>query len=152
MKKYLLIIMVMLFTIGLNAQPPGGNGKQPNPEKRLEKIKALYVAFITQKLQLTPDEAQKFWPVQGQYENELQAINKSGLSEIDREEAALKVKRKYAASFTKILGADRYNEFNIHDNAFREKIKARLREMQQKQKDRKGNGPGGGRGFGRGEN
>jgi hypothetical protein len=101
----------------------------------------LYVAYITQKLKLTPDEAQKFWPVHVQYEAELQAINKSGLQEIDREEAVLKVKRKYAASFTKILGADRYNEFNIHDNAFKEKIKARLREMQQRHKEKNGKGP-----------
>jgi hypothetical protein len=84
--------------------------------------------------------------VHGQYEAELKAINTSGTTEIDREEAVLKVKKKYATSFTKILGADRYNEFNIHDNAFREKIKARLRDMQQKQKDRKGNGTGPGRG------
>ena len=46
----------------------------------------------------------------------------------------LKIKKKYAASFTKILGADRYNQFNIHDSAFRDKIKGRLKEMQQKQK------------------
>jgi hypothetical protein len=140
MKKYLFFVVIMLLAAGLNAQPPGGGDRKPNPE-RLEKIQALYVAYITQKLKLTPDEAQKFWPVHVQYEAELQAINKSGLQEIDREEAVLKVKRKYAASFTKILGADRYNEFNIHDNAFKEKIKARLREMQQRHKEKNGKGP-----------
>ena len=31
-------------------------------------------AFITQKLQLTTDEAQKFWPVYNQYENEIQSL------------------------------------------------------------------------------
>jgi sulfite reductase alpha subunit-like flavoprotein len=139
MKKYLLVILMMVMSTVLYAQPPGMDRK-PNPE-RLEKIKALYVAFITQKLKLTPDEAQKFWPVHGQYEAELQAINTSGSTEIDREEAVLKAKKKYAPSFTKILGADRYNDFNIHDNAFREKIKARLREMQQRRKDKNGKGP-----------
>ncbi len=132
MKKYIVFIVMIMLAIGVKAQPPE-NGKFPKPE-RLEKIKALYVAYITQKLKLTPDEAQKFWPVHLQYEEEIQTINKSGLQEIDREEAVLKVKKKYAASFTKILGAERYNEFNIHDKAFRDKIKERLRDMQQKRK------------------
>jgi hypothetical protein len=138
MKKYLLFIVVFLMAAWLNAQPPGRD-RMPKPEQ-MEKIKALYVAFITQKINLTTEEAQKFWPVHTQYDNELMEINKSGLQELDREEAVLKVKRKYAASFTKILGTERYNQFNIHDSAFREKIKARLREMKMKRKQN-GNKP-----------
>lgn len=141
MKKYLFfIVIIMSLAVRLYAQPPGRD-HEPKPE-RVEKIKALYVAYITQKLNLTPEEAQQFWPVHLQYDNEIQAINKSGLQEIDREEAVLKIKKKYAPSFTKILGAERYNQFNIHDRAFRDKIKERLREMQQKRKKEKGNGQG----------
>jgi hypothetical protein len=141
MKRYLFFVVIMIMhSVGLYAQPPGRD-HEPKPE-RMEKIKALYVAYITQKLNLTPDEAQQFWPVHLQYDNEIQAINRSGLKEIDKEEAVLKIKKKYAASFTKILGAERYNQFNIHDRAFRDKIKERLRDMQQKRKKGNGNGQG----------
>ena len=50
MKKYLLILFVIVasfFSVTAKAQDG-------------EKIKALKIAFITQKLQLTPEEAQKF--------------------------------------------------------------------------------------------
>ena len=32
-------------------------------KERHERIQALKVAFITEKLELTPEEAQQFWPV-----------------------------------------------------------------------------------------
>ena len=35
---------------------------QDHKEKR-EKVKALKVAYITEQLELTPEEAQKFWPI-----------------------------------------------------------------------------------------
>jgi hypothetical protein len=54
--------MVMVGSISFaNAQ--NGNGQ------RQEKIQALKIAFITQKLKLTPAEAEKFWPVYNQYNN-----------------------------------------------------------------------------------
>ena len=36
--------------------------------KRAEKIQALYIAYITQQLNLTEAEAQKFWPLHKQYD------------------------------------------------------------------------------------
>lgn len=38
-----------------------------------EKIEALRVAFITDKLKLTADESQKFWPVYNDYQDKLKA-------------------------------------------------------------------------------
>ena len=32
-------------------------------KKKREKVKALKVAYITEQLELTTDEAQKFWPI-----------------------------------------------------------------------------------------
>ena len=68
MKKYILILFVMIGSFsGLKAQD--------GDETRAEKIQALKIAFITQKLQLTADEAQKFWPVYNQYDNEIRIFN-----------------------------------------------------------------------------
>ena len=46
---------------------------QPNSEKK-EQIKALKVAFITNELSLTSDEASKFWPVFNAFEAKQQEI------------------------------------------------------------------------------
>lgn len=57
MKLYvILFVLVSCFTFA-----------QGNQEKR-EKIKALKVAFLTEKLALTSDEAQKFWPIYNAFE------------------------------------------------------------------------------------
>ena len=39
-------------------------------DKSREKIKALKVAFLTEQLELTSEEAQDFWPVYNEYEKE----------------------------------------------------------------------------------
>ena len=44
-------------------------GGEPNSE-RIEKYKAEKVAYMTEKLNLTPEEAQKFWPVYNEFEQE----------------------------------------------------------------------------------
>lgn len=55
MKKSILILTLFL---SLSAVAQG----------RGEKLKALKVAFITERLDLTQEEAQKFWPIYNAYE------------------------------------------------------------------------------------
>lgn len=60
MKKITIILFVMLTSWSMFSQ---------DSDKR-EKIKALKVAFITERLALTQTEAQKFWPIYNAYETE----------------------------------------------------------------------------------
>jgi Spy/CpxP family protein refolding chaperone len=55
---------VLVFTSTLYAQR-----KEPSKED-IENFRAKKVSFITEKLQLTPEEAQKFWPIYNQSEME----------------------------------------------------------------------------------
>ena len=59
MKMKLYVILLLLATSFTFAQG--------NQEKR-EKIKALKVAFLTEKLALSSEEAQKFWPIYNAFE------------------------------------------------------------------------------------
>ena len=43
---------------------------------RLEKIKALRVAFLASKLELTPSEAEKFWPIFNEFDNKQSELRK----------------------------------------------------------------------------
>ena len=97
-----------------------------------ERIKSQRIAFITQKLALTPDEAQKFWPVHAQFDAEMKAIHqKEDMPELQREEAVLGVKKKFQDRFTKILGNNRTDNFYRKDIQFRAKLVERLRKMRQ---------------------
>lgn len=71
MKKNILLITLMIFTsFGLFAQ-----NEEHQCSKR-EQIKAQKVAFITEKLNLSVEEAQKFWPVYNQYSEKLFEVEK----------------------------------------------------------------------------
>lgn len=67
--KNILTLMLLLFSFGVVCQA------QPNKENR-DKIKEWRTAFITNKLDLTEAEAQKFWPIYNAREVELRAIKK----------------------------------------------------------------------------
>lgn len=131
MKKYLLIFILLLggFTAVKAQEDPGDDAK------RQEKIKALYVAYITQELQLSPDEAQKFWPVHAQFENELKGV-KQDLPELDKQQAVLNIKKRYQENFNKILGANRCERFFRMDGEFKRKLLERIRNKRQNQPDR----------------
>jgi Spy/CpxP family protein refolding chaperone len=79
-RKIIITLFSVLFipVVSLWAQVPS----------RAEKLNAQRVAFITEKLQLTPDEAQRFWPVYNEY--------RSKRMKIEQEKTALF--RKYSLS------------------------------------------------------
>lgn len=127
MKKFIyIIVLVFSAWVQAMAQPPGGG----DPAKREEKVQALYVAFITRELQLTEEEAQKFWPVHAQYENEMKATRRE-MPELERQEAHLNIRKKYQERFVKILGNARTDEFYKKDNEFRRQMVERLKKLRQ---------------------
>lgn len=52
------------------------DGERPGMEKMRERIKAERIAFITEKVALTSEEAQKFWPVHNSFTSEIEGIRK----------------------------------------------------------------------------
>lgn len=121
--KYLFTLLLLCTGLGAFAQP----GNNPNKE---QKIQALYIAYMTKELNLTEAEAQKFWPVHAQYDAEIKAV-KADASELDRQQAALNIKKKYQDRFSKIIGSQRTNDFYIKDGEFRKKMIDRLRQLRQ---------------------
>lgn len=67
MKKSILIIFIFIFaTSSLLAQ-----------KVNRQKIQLLKTAFITDAINLTPDEAEKFWPVYNLYSDEMRRLRNS---------------------------------------------------------------------------
>lgn len=65
---------VMLFMFS-SAQAQHGSGMRKFDENK-EKIKAHKVAYITDKLDLTPAEAEKFWPLYNEHESKVEKERK----------------------------------------------------------------------------
>ena len=130
MKKHLLIII--LFLAGSLSAVKAQDDQTGDETKKQEKIKALYVAYITQQLDLNADEAQKFWPVHAQFETDLRAV-KSDLPELDKQQAMLNIKKRYQDNFNRILGPKRCERFYRMDGEFKRKLLDRIRNQRQNQ-------------------
>jgi hypothetical protein len=127
MKKYLLILFVMLGSFYITKAQQGD-------ETKAERIEALKIAFITNKLQLTPAEAQKFWPVYKQYEAEIvnAQLNNKNAPELETEEKILNIKKKYKPPFEKVIGPQRLNTlFNAEGKGFRKLLIQQLQNRRQ---------------------
>ena len=62
-------LFLLLLPVFAYAQPG-----PPIPKEKEEEIESLKIAFITKKLDLTPDEAKVFWPVYNEYEDKLKDL------------------------------------------------------------------------------
>ena len=72
----LALIMLMAVTMSLSAQGPGQGFGQGAMQGEGEKLTAYKIAFFTKNLNLTPSEAEKFWPLYNDFsarKNKLQA-------------------------------------------------------------------------------
>ena len=140
MKKIILSFLVSFFVVAVTmAQPPerpmGPRGKGPRPSK--ENIEALKVAFMTKHLNLTIDEAQKFWPAYNACFEELKKARQEKKEDILAfDEAALTIRKKNKNDFKKALGSDeRVNKAMGADRAFMGMLREEL-------ENRKGGKPG----------
>jgi hypothetical protein len=77
-KMLLACILVFTFSVA-NSQDPG---MQRNPQQKKERIKTYKIAFITEKLNLTPEEAEKFWPVYNANMKEMGELQKTRFENI----------------------------------------------------------------------
>tara|TARA_Y100000768_G_scaffold360006_1_gene316931 strand:- start:308 stop:805 length:498 start_codon:yes stop_codon:yes gene_type:complete len=68
LKQLTLVLMMGFPLISIAQDPPG-----PKPED-FEKIKAQKVSYITSKLELTPEEAQQFWPVYNEFDDKMHEL------------------------------------------------------------------------------
>ncbi|MCK3683286.1 hypothetical protein [Maribellus sp. YY47] len=67
MKKYLYTLSISLLFLTFSFATLAQHEK---PEDRWEKFRAEKISFLTAKLDLTPEEAQNFWPVYNKMEKE----------------------------------------------------------------------------------
>ena len=139
MKK--TIITLSIFAIGILAFAQ-------NPE-RLERIKTLKVAFITEKLSLTETEAQQFWPIYNKYEEanfKMRRENRAERAEydfkslsdddankllnsmMDAEREKLELRKQLIADLKKVLPAQKILKLQWTEDQFNRKLLEEMRK------------------------
>jgi len=135
MKKLgIILLLCMGFVFSGISQEPD------KPQTDGGKLKAYQIAFLTDKLKLKPEEAQRFWPVFNQYQDEIRKVRIEGkdLPVVDKEQKILDIRKKYFEEFTKVLNKDRADRVFKADNEFRDLIRKEIQERRQLKQDRRG--------------
>jgi hypothetical protein len=126
MKKFYLLLVLVSITTFVKAQD-----EAVNTEKKQQGIEALKVAFISRELDLTPDEAQKFWPVYNQYAKDLKNTIGRGNDALDRDEKVLNLRKSYKDQFSNVLGQQRMNKMYNAEGRFRDLLIKSMRNQNQ---------------------
>lgn len=140
--KTLKIFVFLLFTVPAFAQEDEPEALQQDP-KAQQKIKAAHAAYITERLGLTPGEAEQFWPIYREYVSKRQAIRqqfrdakRSGQDEKSLLDLDLKVKQQqldlekdYSGKLQKVITPQKLMNLRQAEGDFRKLI---LRQIQQR--------------------
>ena len=100
----------------------------------------MKTTFITTRLQLTPLEAEKFWPIYNLYAQEVRQAffihrTQPNSGELALEEALLNIRKKYSVEFLKAISPGKINDFFIAEKDFNRFVQ---QEMQRRQNQRRG--------------
>ena len=154
--KQLYFLLLTTFFIGTSAfaqQHP-----QHNKQEDFEHYKALKVSYLTNQLELTPTEAQNFWPIYNEYEKarfqnhqkckelekevsdnydtysnqQFENLNQKIINQYIQEG---QIQKKYNARFLKVLPVKKVAILSKVENDFRFKM---IREYRQRENQKHG--------------
>jgi hypothetical protein len=127
MKRIVLILLMFALSAGFVFAQEGDQGHEGG------KLKAYQIAFLTKKLNLTPEEAQRFWPVFNKYEDEIRTtrLTNKQSTEVELEEKMLNIRKKYFDEFSRVLNRERADRVFKADKEFKDVVRKELMERRQ---------------------
>jgi len=156
MKRLILLVTLLVFMLGqINVS---GQDRDENKD-RWERYRAEKVAFLTNKLDLTPEEAEKFWPIYNEMDKQRSEVQQER-RKLEREvqeatenlsdQEIIKLTRAYAGNmekecnlgtkyneeFLKILPPQKVLRLYKAENEFRMYMFRRFRDHQRQKDDK----------------
>jgi hypothetical protein len=144
MKQLLSLFAFMLTMLFANAQqrPMHRKGAMPPPpppmEERMSKekraqLESFKIQFITKKLNLTPEEAEKFWPIYNEQKDATRKLMQERKEdEIALQEAMLVIRKKYKKDLTPVLKSE--DRINLALKVDRELLNKMRNEMMRRKR------------------
>ena len=103
------------------------------------RLEAYKIAYLTKKLNLTPQEAQQFWPIYNKYQQEIKSarsdVKSNRPDEIQLEERMLNIRKKYNSQFSKALNPEKVNTLYKSEKEFGHMVQKELLERRQQKTD-----------------
>jgi hypothetical protein len=139
LRFFITPVLIISALVSVIAQPG------PMSSDARERIESQRIAFITQRMRLTPDEATKFWPVYNEYRDALKDMRddfeRPDLENISDEEASklidrhllqeqkkLELKRTLLTKLRGIVSPRKILQLHVAENAFNRELLRRAQE------------------------
>lgn len=159
MKKAFIIISIIVMSFA-GAKTVSAQGQNQKKDWR-DKIKAEKIAYLTDAMDLSPAEAEKFWPLYNRAESEtrqcwklimeaykaLEASIDAGKDDkeisalldkyLEAQEASSGIERKYTTEYRKILSNDKIARLYIGEENFRRQQIHKLNKNDNSKTDKK---------------
>ena len=144
MKRSSIIILFSLLSIGVFAQN----------KEAMKKIESARIALITERLGLTPDQAEKFWPVYREYNlerrelrkqqrDERQGVDFENLSEeqskelikksMEFKQKQLNLEIEYSTRMTDVISTQQLFKLKNAERDFQQMLLKRIQQQRQRQ-------------------
>lgn len=149
MKKIFFAFACLIMAANLVAQPMQNRMK--------ERVEAQRIGFITQRVNLTPEESQQFWPIYNEYTDKMRQIRSSNkgeksfddmsdadtekmiMSQFDKESRVMDLRKEYYQKFKKVISIKKIAKLYKAEQDFKGEMLKQLQEMRQMRKNmRKG--------------
>nr|WP_294794173.1 hypothetical protein [uncultured Mucilaginibacter sp.] len=132
---------------GFRPANPNGNGQRFNQMPNaggIQKVQAIKEKYLDQNLQLTTDEAARFWPLYRRYQDELievyrlKRLNNSDAQANGREQIKknmeydsriVRIRERYADEFLKVLPAEKLSKLYKGEREFNDELIRKLNEQ-----------------------
>lgn len=152
------------FSALLALLPVLGYTQTGNLEERLERLETAKIGFLTRQLDLSPEEAQQFWPVYNEFQEEIKSIRlerrklqregRTGFDNLSEQEIEAltdqfvqleveeaEVKQRYHNRFKAVLPPSKVARLYRAEMKFKQEILERLRERRQGRGGFRNDGP-----------
>lgn len=150
--KHLFTLLIIMYGLSASAQ-------EPSPEA-LDKIESARIALINERLELTPEQAEKFWPIYREFGEQRKDVRKEfdqrrksfdpnkASEEENKEmlemanqvkEQQLQLEQEYSQRILNVITTRQLNNLRKAEEDFKEMLLRRIRAEQmkrQQQRDR----------------
>ena len=130
-KKFLFSVLMILQIISFSAKA----------QHKGEKVESIKVAYLSEKLNLDPRTAERFWPLYNQYNDEMRKVldgrkandNRTAEEILDQEQKAIDIKRKYSSMFLKVISNEQLTQLFQSEKEFNKILLRRMNNMENRQ-------------------
>jgi hypothetical protein len=150
MKTILISLLLLLASLAMRAQGDDVAVQEPPNQQTREKINAARVAYLTERLGLTPAEAEKFWPLYREYadrqrifKQEYNQAKKEGRPakelldlEYDLKQKNLNLEKEYSDKLRQTISPEKLMNLRRAEEDFRKLVMQQIQQRQLNQQRR----------------